>query len=242
MAPRRCRNLGAAPLGAACVGWLYILWSGHPKTRIAAGTNANPAPNIFRNPHQRNHPKSRCSRAPTASTPCWCCERHPSRAHTQALARLAKKGFPSLLLKRNTRPDTLSSGVDFLYGSGIIFAVHGNQSIMRMPTMCQDDERASRSSVPHQCPHHKCLDHEPEWERVGEILLVPSRGFLGQTILFFQWCCAKPMGRFKEVYTMRCKVCGRTKKHLLQYQALCSCCGLRMIGIPPWLSEKTHVE
>lgn len=75
------------------------------------------------------------------------------------------------------------------------------------------------------CPHGRCLDHGPVWENV-EKRQEPSPGIFGQKTFWTKRCCGKPMVRYKEVQTRRCKKCGRTESHVtIPYLALCLCCG-----------------
>jgi len=73
------------------------------------------------------------------------------------------------------------------------------------------------------------LDHVPEWERVGDIRLEPLRNAIGITQRWWirgPRCCGKTMLRCKEVETLRCRVCGKTKTVDGSYfMGLCTCCG-----------------
>ncbi len=87
------------------------------------------------------------------------------------------------------------------------------------------------ASVPHQCSHKQCihgecLDHQPDWEDVGEKRREPSVGFFGKRTYWFSRCCGKSMSRYKDIQTRRCKKCGRTKDFVTDWAVgLCLCCG-----------------
>lgn len=77
-----------------------------------------------------------------------------------------------------------------------------------------------------QCPHGRCLNHNPEWEKVGVKRLEPNPGFLGKKTYWTIHCCGKAMARYKEVQTQRCKQCGRTEDVItISEIELCLCCG-----------------
>ena len=92
-----------------------------------------------------------------------------------------------------------------------------------------DHNNLAGQRCPHdQCRHGRCLDHGPEWENVGEKRLEPNPGVFGQKTYWIaiRRCCGRPMARYKEVQTKRCRKCGRTEDHVGKYPfALCLCCG-----------------
>lgn len=63
---------------------------------------------------------------------------------------------------------------------------------------------------------------ESEWEKVGESRLVPNPGIFGQKTYWSAWCHGRPMARYKELQTMRCRQCGGTKDFIMNRAfALC---------------------
>lgn len=81
-----------------------------------------------------------------------------------------------------------------------------------------------------QCPHRQCLNHNPEWENVGEERLVPNPislllGMMALRTYQNIKCCNKPMMRLKIVQTAQCKKYRRTTDTNRRNVALCSCCG-----------------
>ena len=82
-----------------------------------------------------------------------------------------------------------------------------------------------------KCPHGMCLNHSPEWENVGEKRREPNPTSItrAKTYRFGILpgiCCDSRMARYKEVYTQRCKKCGRTQDLVtMSSLALCLCCG-----------------
>lgn len=77
-----------------------------------------------------------------------------------------------------------------------------------------------------QCVHGMCLDHEPEWENIGENSNKPNHGIFGKSTYWTERCCGRFMARYKVVQTQQCKKCGRIEdKVILDALALCLCCG-----------------
>lgn len=78
------------------------------------------------------------------------------------------------------------------------------------------------------CPHgnKRCIDHEPELEKVGDTYLEPDPGIFGKKTYWFFKCCGKAMARYKELQRKQCKKCGRVEVHETRSKvALCLCCG-----------------
>ncbi len=94
-----------------------------------------------------------------------------------------------------------------------------------------------------QCPHGRCLNHDPEWENVGKKRLEPHLGWFGKKPYWFTKCCGKPMVKGKEVQTRQCKKCGRVEDCVTRdennFLALCLCCGYHFIdwGLVPELER-----
>ncbi len=79
------------------------------------------------------------------------------------------------------------------------------------------------------CRHGRGIDHEPEGESVGERQIVPNPSVLGIKTYWTERCCGKPMLRYKEVQTQRCKKCGRTNAPTTSTNlALCACCASKI--------------
>jgi len=76
-----------------------------------------------------------------------------------------------------------------------------------------------------QCPHGMCLDHSPEWERIGEPEFVPNPDLFGKHSLFHRHC-GQRMLKVEKLVKERCKRCGREGFEILDWNAnLCECCG-----------------
>lgn len=87
------------------------------------------------------------------------------------------------------------------------------------------------------CNHGHCLNHDPEWENVGKKRLELNPTFFGliSTYVLFGggYHCGKPMVRYKEVQTKRCKKCGREEEFISNnYLAVCECCGYHTSFVP----------
>ncbi len=78
-----------------------------------------------------------------------------------------------------------------------------------------------------QCPHGRCLNHDPEWENIGKERYEPDPGFFGFLKTYRTTrCCGKPMRRYKIMQMRRCKKCRRTEDHQVDWGiAFCRCCG-----------------
>ncbi len=86
-----------------------------------------------------------------------------------------------------------------------------------------------------ECVHGECVNHHPEWEKVGEERSEPILGkdWLGRFKKETYWntqCCGKPMKKLIRLQRVRCTKCGQQKDHcgsarLGTYVGLCSCCG-----------------
>lgn len=97
-----------------------------------------------------------------------------------------------------------------------------------------DHSNLAGQKCPHgQCRHGRCLDHGPEWENIGEVRREPNPEFFGfKKTYWASWCCSKPMARYKEVQTQRCRKCGRTKDRIINSNlVLCLCCGYHFTNI-----------
>lgn len=88
-------------------------------------------------------------------------------------------------------------------------------------------ERHEHTGGFQQCSHGRCLNHSPNWERVGEPKLVQNpTPILGRVTYITKRCCGDPMQRVKKVVERRCTKCGRTDTEVLDRDvALCGCCG-----------------
>jgi len=83
-----------------------------------------------------------------------------------------------------------------------------------------------------QCIHGRCLNHESEWENVGEERVEVDRGIFGKKLWWFDWCCGKPMTKMKKVQTVRCRQCGRKEDQVTSYYIVkCECCGWQFIHV-----------
>jgi hypothetical protein len=78
-----------------------------------------------------------------------------------------------------------------------------------------------------QCAHGMCLNHDPEWENLGQQRREPQRNMFGRIKTYWEFkCCRQKMVHAREVQTQRCRKCGRTREHILNYNVvLCLCCG-----------------
>jgi hypothetical protein len=84
-----------------------------------------------------------------------------------------------------------------------------------------------------QCPHGKCLNHDPEWEIVNK-WREPNPGIFGVKTYWRTRCCGRPMARYKKMETWRCRKCGREQDNIKNDSlALCLCCGYHFTNIPP---------
>lgn len=87
---------------------------------------------------------------------------------------------------------------------------------------------ATGQSYPHKsCVHGECVNHDPDWEDIGEKKQEPDPELFGlKKTYWMTWCCGRPMSRCKTVQTVRCKRCGREKNAVRERDlALCLCCG-----------------
>jgi len=83
-----------------------------------------------------------------------------------------------------------------------------------------------------QCVHGMCLDHEPEWENVGEMRREPPNPRAGKKTLGAGRCCGWPMIKIIEVQTQRCKKCGRQRDEIIScHSVLCRCCGMHFLEV-----------
>ena len=76
-----------------------------------------------------------------------------------------------------------------------------------------------------KCVHGKCLNHDPEWENVGEKEYKPNPGIFKKTY-WLSRCCGRAMAQYKEVQRRQCQKCG-SYEDFVTYEsiALCLCCG-----------------
>lgn len=75
-----------------------------------------------------------------------------------------------------------------------------------------------------QCIHHKCLNHKPEWEEIGNSYYTSRNGLL--KVYLSERCCGQFMRRVRIERHAQCTKCGSERvvvKH--HYLALCMCCG-----------------
>ena len=79
---------------------------------------------------------------------------------------------------------------------------------------------------PHgQCRHGMCLDHEPEWENVGN-RREPTSGVFGNKTYWMNRHSGRAMAMYREIQSHKCKECGRIEDEVVNYDiALCLCCG-----------------
>lgn len=89
------------------------------------------------------------------------------------------------------------------------------------------------SNVPdthEQCNHGNCLNHSPQWERVGEPYVQSNPSFIyNRRTFMFRRHCGIPMQRVSRRVVEQCGICGRKKEFLLdELAALCTCCGYYM--------------
>jgi len=77
----------------------------------------------------------------------------------------------------------------------------------------------------HACEHGCCLNHNPEWEKVGEARQVPDPGITGAKTYWSRRHCGAAMTRVKTVQTYQCVKCGRSEHKVMNRLALCKCCG-----------------
>lgn len=98
-----------------------------------------------------------------------------------------------------------------------------------MPAGASDEHPvAGRAVYTHeQCSHGKCLNHSPQWERVGEPIFQNNPTRFRKIITFLRYGhCGIYMRRMSKSVLQRCKLCGRTEELLLEpLVAVCSCCG-----------------
>jgi hypothetical protein len=78
-----------------------------------------------------------------------------------------------------------------------------------------------------RCAHGKCLNHNPEWENIGQKLIFQKPLFFGLYQWYLaSWCCRRPMTRYQVVQNQCCKKCGRQQARIIEANlALCVCCG-----------------
>ena len=78
-----------------------------------------------------------------------------------------------------------------------------------------------------QCPHGRCMKHNPEWKNIGKERYEPNPVVFGLKKTYWtNFCCGKPMARYKEIQKQQCKECGRTRDLIRDHNiALCLCCG-----------------
>lgn len=81
---------------------------------------------------------------------------------------------------------------------------------------------------PNQCSHGQCLNHKPEWEKVGDEQLKPdpALGIFNKKTYWLTSCCGTSMSRYKKVQIRQCGKCARQEEYVTHYFiALCLCCG-----------------
>jgi len=62
------------------------------------------------------------------------------------------------------------------------------------------NDKLAGQQCPHgQCCHGMCLDHDPEWEKVGVKRHEPNPGVFGKKTYWLVRHCEKPMARYKVV-------------------------------------------
>ena len=89
-----------------------------------------------------------------------------------------------------------------------------------------------------QCPHGRCLNHNPEWENVSEIQEPNPEWFGLKKTYWSDHCCGKNMARYRVVQVRRCKKCGRIDKVIKNiFLALCLCCGYHRDNTPDYDSD-----
>ena len=76
-----------------------------------------------------------------------------------------------------------------------------------------------------QCKHEHCLNHKPEWKRVGTPRIVINPGLFGAKTYWLHRCCHAAMERRKQVQTQQCATCGRIQYWEQKTMAVCLCCG-----------------
>ena len=78
-----------------------------------------------------------------------------------------------------------------------------------------------------KCIHNKCVNHDTEWENVGDVKILPFSTFFGLKKTYWtKSCCCRWMQKIKEVQTRRCKKCGRIEEYIINSRQMrCNCCG-----------------
>lgn len=77
-----------------------------------------------------------------------------------------------------------------------------------------------------QCPHNRCLNHNPQFGKSTEVKadFKPSRLF--KILIYFKYfCCKKKMKVWLVNMVSQCESCGREKLDPHKYSFLCECCG-----------------
>lgn len=96
-----------------------------------------------------------------------------------------------------------------------------------------DDVKLERQkNTNSQCIHGKCLNHEPDWEKVDEVRLEPNPSTFGMTVYMFARHCGASMARYKKVQTQKCRICGHTENLVENGNvAMCLCCGYNFTNV-----------
>ena len=78
-----------------------------------------------------------------------------------------------------------------------------------------------------QCPHDKCLNHNPEFGNIREEITDAKPSRLFKILTYFKYFCCKKKMKMQQINSFQaCKACGRRKVGLFNYYyLLCECCG-----------------
>lgn len=79
-----------------------------------------------------------------------------------------------------------------------------------------------------QCPHDRCLNHNPEFGKPEEEITDAKPSRLFKILTYFKYFCCKKKMKIQQVNSVQtCNACGRKKSdlHSYNYNLLCECCG-----------------